>query len=176
MIFEVKCDERTKNEERTNGPDAHTYCLFYSIRLWRVHFKVAEVVRLLFKLKQFWMQKLTLYSKFNQLRNNMIWIPSRLLFKVLWIDFQTFSPTLFCRTAFPQNLSFYHLKAARMSLSDQLSDTGSLLKRRNIEFQDVARDTLLVLTLSCLIHDIYDILLRKFPQMSDKKPPTTEWM
>ena len=31
MIFEVKCDERTKNE-RTNGPDAHTYCLFYSIR------------------------------------------------------------------------------------------------------------------------------------------------
>lgn len=61
-----------------------------------------------------------------------------------------------------------------MSLSDQLSDTGSLLKRRNIEFQDVARDTLLVLTLSCLIHDIYDILLRKFPQMSDKKPPTTE--
>lgn len=61
-----------------------------------------------------------------------------------------------------------------MSLSDQLSDTGSLLKRRNIEFQDVARDTRLVLTLSCLIHDIYDILLRKFPQMSDKKPPTTE--
>ena len=61
-----------------------------------------------------------------------------------------------------------------MSLSDQLSDTGSLLKRRNIEFQDVARDTLLVLTLSCLIHDIYDILLRKFPQMSDKKPPTTD--
>ena len=61
-----------------------------------------------------------------------------------------------------------------MSLSDQLSDTGSLLKRRNIEFQDVARDTLLVLTLSCLIHDIYDILLRKFPQMSDKKAPTTE--
>ena len=61
-----------------------------------------------------------------------------------------------------------------MSLSDQLSDMGSLLKRRNIEFQDVARDTLLVLTLSCLIHDIYDILLRKFPQMSDKKPPTTE--
>ena len=61
-----------------------------------------------------------------------------------------------------------------MSLSDQLSDTGSLLKRRNIEFQDVARDTLLVFTLSCLIHDIYDILLRKFPQMSDKKPPTTE--
>ena len=61
-----------------------------------------------------------------------------------------------------------------MSLSDQLSDTGSLLKRRNIEFQDVARDTLLVLTLSCLIHDIYDILLRKFPQMSDKKPPTSE--
>ena len=61
-----------------------------------------------------------------------------------------------------------------MSLSDQLSDTGSLLKRRNIDFQDVARDTRLVLTLSCLIHDIYDILLRKFPQMSDKKPPTTE--
>ena len=61
-----------------------------------------------------------------------------------------------------------------MSLSDQLSDTGSLLKRRNIEFQDVACDTRLVLTLSCLIHDIYDILLRKFPQMSDKKPPTTE--
>ena len=55
-----------------------------------------------------------------------------------------------------------------MSLSDQLSDTGSLLKRRNIEFQDVARDTLLVLTLSCLIHDIYDILLRKFPQMNYK--------
>ena len=27
MIFEVKCDG-----ERTYGPDAHTYCLFYSIR------------------------------------------------------------------------------------------------------------------------------------------------
>ena len=39
MIFEVKCDERTKNEERTNGPDAHTYCLFYSIRyVFRVKF------------------------------------------------------------------------------------------------------------------------------------------
>ena len=29
MIFEVKCDE----ERRTYGPDPHTYCLFYSIRL-----------------------------------------------------------------------------------------------------------------------------------------------
>ena len=30
MIFEVKCDELTYL--RTYGPDAHTYCLFYSIR------------------------------------------------------------------------------------------------------------------------------------------------
>ena len=29
VIFEVECDKRTK---RTHGPDAHTYCLFYSIR------------------------------------------------------------------------------------------------------------------------------------------------
>ena len=33
MIFEVKCDERrTKNERRTYGLDAHTYCLFYKYR------------------------------------------------------------------------------------------------------------------------------------------------
>ena len=31
MIFEVKCDELTYLR-RTYGPDAHTYCLFYSIR------------------------------------------------------------------------------------------------------------------------------------------------
>ena len=30
MIFEVECDT---TKRRTHGPDAHTYCLFYCIRL-----------------------------------------------------------------------------------------------------------------------------------------------
>ena len=34
VIFEVECDKRTK---RTHGPDAHTYCLFYCIRLGGGH-------------------------------------------------------------------------------------------------------------------------------------------
>ena len=33
MIFEVECDEERTNE-RTYGLDAHTYCLFYSIRYY----------------------------------------------------------------------------------------------------------------------------------------------
>ena len=31
MIFEVKCDlQLPYKEQRTHGPDAHTYCLLYS--------------------------------------------------------------------------------------------------------------------------------------------------
>ena len=45
-------------------------------------------------------------------------------------------------TGFTLNLRFYHCQAPRKSLSDQLSDTENLLKRHNIEFQDVVHDTL----------------------------------
>ena len=37
MIFEVECDELTNL--RTYGLDAHTYCLFYSIRLLYIRLK-----------------------------------------------------------------------------------------------------------------------------------------
>ena len=50
MIFEVKCDERRTNE-RTYGPDAHMYCLFYSIRYSRFFWSLAKGQ--IFRLGQF---------------------------------------------------------------------------------------------------------------------------
>ena len=43
MIFEVECD----TTKRTHGPDAHTYCLFYCIRL---HTRYPTILKFTFPL------------------------------------------------------------------------------------------------------------------------------